>query len=166
MIRRLFPSDKNYILSTVQDEQKDDLLQYLVQYVKRYYLKHHNPLGLIDNTILAIQNATDFPDKPFDEFYHDLAAIYRFRHGEVQLEILFDGTSHYEKYRLDWERYFKQSIQAYCLNRFFIRAVLDIAVFHHHDRVAFLAGDRLKYFLSQYFGMKVYKYRGIMSVAV
>lgn len=166
MIRRLFPSDKNYILSTVQDEQKDSLLQYVVDYVKQYYLRHHNPLGLVDNTILAITNATDFPAEAFDEFYHDLAAIYRFRHGEVQLELLFDGISHYDKYSMDWERYFKQSIQSYCLNRYFIRAVLDIGVFHYHDRVAFLAGDRLKYFLSHYFGMKVYKYRGIMRVAV
>ena len=103
--------------------------------------------------------------EPFDEFYHDLAALYRFKHGEVQLEFLFDGTSHDIKYINEWGNFFKQNIRAYCLNRHFIRAVLDIAVFHHHDRVAFLAGDRLKYFLNQYSGMRVYKYRGIMEVA-
>ena len=164
MIRRLFPSDKNYILSEVQDEQKDALLQFLVKYVKEYYLHHYNPLGLVDDTIIAIRKAKDFPADAFDEFYHDLAAIYRFKHGEVQLEFLFDGMSHYDKYKADWKRFFKQSIKLYCLNKFFIRAVLDISVFHNHDRVAYLAGDRLKYFLSQYFSMKVYKYRGIMSL--
>jgi len=163
MIRRLFPSDKNYILSAVQDEQKDKLLEYLVYYVKQYYLQNYNPLGLIDDTILEIKNAKSFPKYPFDEFYHDLAAIYRFKHGEVQLEFLFDGMTHYDKYKADWKRFFKQSIKSYCLNKFFIRAVLDISVFHKQDRVAYLAGDRLKYFLTNYFGMKVYKYRGIMS---
>jgi len=165
MIRRLFPSDKNYILSEVQASQKDFLLQYLVRHVKQYYLQNYNPLGLIDDTILEIQNSKEFPSQAFDEFYHDLAAIYRFKHGEVQLEFLFDGSSHDEKYVNDWISFFKQNIMAYCLNRFFIRAVLDIAVFHHLDRVAFLAGDRLKYFLNHYYGMKVYKYRGIMEVA-
>ena len=165
MIRRLFPSDKNYILSEVQDAQKESLLKYLVGFVKQYYLQNYNPLGLVDDTILEIKKDKKFPLEAFDEFYHDLAAIFRFKHGEVQLEFLFDGITHYDKYKRDWERYFKQSIHSYCANRFFIRAVLDIAVFHHHDRVALLAGDRLKYFLSNYFGMKVYKYRGIMSVA-
>ena len=164
MIRRLFPSDKNYILSEVQDEQREALLQYLAKYVKEYYLHHHNPLGLIDDTILKIKKAREFPIHAFDEFYHDLAAIYRFKHGEVQLEFLFDGMSHYDKYKTDWKRFFKQSIKSYSHNKFFIRAILDICVFHHHDRVAFLAGDRLKYFLAQYFGMKVYKFRGIMSL--
>ncbi len=163
MIRRLFPSDKNYILSAVQDEQKESLLKYLVHYVKQYYLQNYNPLGLIDDTILEIKRSKDFPVHAFDEFYHDLAAIYRFKHGEVQLEFLFDGMTHYEKYQTDWKRYFKQSIKSYCLNRYFIRAVLDIAVFHKQDRVASLAGYRLKYFLTNYFEMKVYKYRGILS---
>jgi hypothetical protein len=165
MVRRLFPSDKNYILSQAQEAQKEYLLSYLVDFVKSYYLQNYNPLGLIDDTILEIKNSGKFPFDAFEEFYHDLAAIFRFRHGEVQLSFLFDGTTHYDKYKKDWEIFFKQNIQAYCLNKFFIRAVLDIGVFHHHDRVAFLAGGRLKYFLSNYYGMKVYKYRGIMSVA-
>lgn len=165
MIRRLFPSDKNYLLSEAQSSQQEDLLQYLVSYVKDYYLQNYNPLGLIDDTILEIKKSKSYPIEAFDEFYHDLGAIYRFKHGEVQLELLFDGSSHDSKYVNEWADFFKQNIRSYCHNRYFLRAVLDIAVFHHHDRVAFLAGDRLKYFLNQYFGMKVYKYRGIMEIA-
>lgn len=165
MIRQLFPSDKNYILTEVQDSHKKYLLRFLVHHVKQYYLQHYNPLGLIDDTILEIQKEKKFPIKAFGEFYHDLAAIYRFRYGEVQLELLFDGTSHYEKYSSEWIDYFKKSIYSFCSNRYFIRAVLDIGVFHHHDRVAFLAGDRLKYFLTQYFSLRVYKYRGLMELA-
>jgi len=165
MVRRLFPSDKNYLLSEVQASQKGSLLQYLVHFVKQYYLNNYNPLGLIDDTILEIQKEKEFPFESFEEFYHDLAAIYRFKHGEVQLEFLFDGSSHDEKYVNEWINFFKQNIKTYCTNRYFIRAVLDISVFHHHDRVASLAGDRLKYFLNQYYGMKVYKYRGIMELA-
>lgn len=165
MVNRLFSSDKNYILKEVQASSKEKLVSWLVSYVKDFYLKYHNPLGLIDDTILEISKDKEFPAEVFDSFYHDMAAIYRFKHGEVQLEFLFDGSNHYEKYEQDWKRYFMQCIKSYCFNRFFVRAVLDISVFHHNDRVAFLAGDRLKYFLAHYFGIKVYKHRGIMNVA-
>ena len=165
MTRRLFTFDKNYILMEAQAYQKDTLLQFLAEFVKQYYLQNYNPLGLIDDTILEIQKKKNIPLEAFEEFYHDLAAVYRFRHGEVQLEFLFDGSTHYEKYSVDWVNYFKENIHTFCSNKFFIRAVLDIAVFHHHDRVAFLAGDRLKYFLSHFFSLKVYKYRGLMELA-
>jgi hypothetical protein len=161
MIRRLFPSDKNHMLMEVQASQRHALLEYLVEFVKQYYQQHYNPLGLIDDVILEINKKKEYPGEAFNEFYHDLSAVYRFMHGEVQLEFLFDGSTHYEKYTNEWITYFKQSIYSFCANKFFIRAVLDIAVFHHHDRVAFLAGDRLKYFLSNYFDIKVYKYKGI-----
>lgn len=166
MQRTLFPGDKNYILQEVQTSMREDLLHKLVDFVKTYYLSVHNPLGLIDDTISSIQNSTHFPLEPLYEFYHDLAAVYRYNYGEVQLEFLFDGRTHFEKYNKEWERFFMESILEFCSNRFFIRAILDIAVFHKHDRVAELAGDRLKYFLIQYYEVKVYKYRGIQKLKV
>jgi len=165
MIRRLFPSDKNYLMFEAQESQKEKLLNFLVKYCKNFYLQNHNPLGLVDDTILEIINSNDFPEEAFDEFYHDLGAIYRFKYNEVQLEFLFDGSTHYDKYSREWIDFFKQHIYAFCSNRFFLRAVLDIAVFHKQDRVALLAGDRLKYFLENFYSMKVYKYRGIMELA-
>ncbi len=165
MIRRLFPTDKNHILMEVQTSQRAALLRELVVYVKGYYFHHFNPLGLIDDTILEIQKQKDFPLEAFDEFYHDLAAVYRFRHTEVQLEFLFDGSTHFDKYTKEWRNYFKQNIHAFCSNKFFIRAVLDISVFHNFGHSAYLAGARLKYFLTHYFDLKVYKYRGVMEIA-
>jgi hypothetical protein len=125
----------------------------------------NNPLGVVDDVVAAIQQAKCFPAEAFDAFYHDLAAIYRFKHGELQLELLFNGMSHDEKYLEDWRQFFKQSIESYCKNRFFLRAVLDIAVFHYNDRVAFLAGARLKYFLAQHHELRVYRYRGILQLS-
>jgi hypothetical protein len=142
MFRRLFPSDKNHILMEVQTSQRDTLLLELVSYVKGYYLHHYNPMGLIDDTILEINKQKDFPFEAFNEFYHDLAAIYRFRNGEVQLEFLFDGSTHHEKYTREWRDFFMQNVREFCVNKFFIRAVLDISVFHYLDHVAFLAGNR------------------------
>ena len=31
--------------------------------------------------------------------YAKSASVYRYKHGETQLELLFDGASHYEKYK-------------------------------------------------------------------
>ena len=163
MNRKLFPSDKNYSLKDVQDYQKDPLLFYLVEYVKEFYLNEHNPLGLIDSTILKINNTYDYPLEPLYEFYYDLAAIYRYQHGEVQLQFIFDGRSQEEKYMDEWESYFKKSIQEYCYNIHFLKAVLEISVFHPKDRIAHLAGNRMKYFIEQHFELKVYKYRGIQK---
>lgn len=164
--RKLFPSDKNYILKEAQAFTREFLLQYLSSYVKDFYLKQYNPLGLIDDTIKQINESGDFPLEPFDEFYHDLAAIYRLQRGEVQLAFLFDGKSHFDKYVEDWRSFFHRKIKSFSFNRFFVRAVLDITVFHNTDRVAYLAGDRLKYFLVQEYEMKVYKYRGIRKLKV
>jgi hypothetical protein len=162
--RKLFSNDKNFILREVQHSSRNTLLKELVRLSKEYYLSHHNPLGLIDDIINQIKASTNFPSEAFDAFYHDLCAIYRYQYGEVQLEFLFDGRSHWQKYENDWVEFFKKQCTEFCANRFFLRAVLDIAVFHNRDRVAYLAGDRLKYFLTQYYEMKVYKYRGIKAM--
>jgi hypothetical protein len=161
MERKLFPADKNYILREVQSSSRKALLRQLVELVKSNYLAQSNPLGLLDDTVLRIQRSRRFPYAAFDEFYGDLAALYRYWHGEVQLEFLFDGKSHYQKYQVEWREYFLEYSREFMKNRFFERAVLDIAVFHRDGRTARLAGSRLKYFLIQYFGIKVYKYRGI-----
>ena len=165
IIRKIFPSDKNYMLAEVQLAHRETLLQYLVRYVKDFYQQRYNPLGLIDEVITEIRKEKEYPVEAFDEFYHDLSALYRFKYGEVQLQFLFDGSSHYDKYSREWSDYFKRQVRTFCANKFFIRAVLDIAVFHHKDRVAFLAGNRLKYFLTNYYGVKIYKFKGIMELA-
>ncbi len=164
MERKLFPTDKNYILKDVQEFNRDTLLIFLIEHVKEFYLKVHNPLGLIDPTILKVQDTDDYPLEPLFEFYYDLAAIYRYQYGEVQLEFIFDGSSHEEKYLKEWIDYFKKSIHNYCYNFHFLKAVLEISVFHPKDRVAFLAGNRMKYFIEHHFDLKVYKYRGIQKL--
>ncbi len=161
MDRKLFPSDKNYILKEIQEIKKEQLLSFLVEYVKNFYLQVHNPLGLIDKTILKIKNSKNYPLEPLNEFYYDLAAIYRYQYGEVQLAFIFDGRSQEEKYDAEWEEFFKSSIHEYCFNIHFLKAVLEISVFHPKDRIAHLAGSRMKYFIEQHFDLKVYKYKGI-----
>ena len=164
MVTKLFPSDKNYILKQIQEDTRDQLQVYLVEYVKEFYLQYHNPLGLIDKTIIKVKNSKDYPLHPLNEFYFDLSAIYRYQFGEVQLEFSFDGKSLEEKYEEQWTKYFKSSIKRFSYNINFLKAVLEISVFHPKGKHTFLAGQRMKYFIEHYFDLKVYRYKGIQKL--
>ncbi len=148
-------------MQQIQEKLKPRLLLYLADFCKDYYQKEHNPLGLVDDTIMAIRQSRRFPKDAFDVFYEHLAIIYRFHHGEVQLELLFDGSTHMDKYGQEWQEYFIKSVQSFCRNRFFLRAVLDIVVFNKNKRVPELAARRLQYFLTQYYAIKISRYRGV-----
>ena len=162
--RPLFPQDKNYILKEVQADTQQALLQQLVRKVRHTYLSKFNPLGLEDDTIRAIACCQEFRLDHLDAFYWELAGVFRYRIGSNQLEFIFSGKSHYDKYYDDWTEAFDLWLEDFLLSQYFIRAVLEMSILQPHGRAALLARDRMKVYLSQYFNLKVYKYRGIVPV--
>jgi hypothetical protein len=161
LVRKFFPYDKNYLLEQAQQEQKERLLAYLLDCVRVRYLLRHNPLNLdeeISNRIKAYQ--PENLDR-LGEFYDHLSAVYRFRHGSNQLEFLFDGSDHFDRYMGDWAATFKNWVREFCEKENFLRAVLDLTVLYPQDRTAQLAEQRMRYFFNTYFELKVYRYRGI-----
>lgn len=166
MQRKLFPLDKNYILKEAQLVCKETLLDTLVEKVKEAYLLFCNPLGLEDDTILKIKNSKKVSTVLLEDFYEHLAGIYRFKYGSNQLEFLFDGRNHFEKYQDDWSDAFLVWISNFCQEESFLKAILEVTIFYPQDRKALLAGNRLKAFVSQQFYLKVYKYRGIVTLNV
>ncbi|MEM9856226.1 MAG: hypothetical protein AAF843_02655 [Bacteroidota bacterium] len=166
MFKKLFPFDKNYILEKAQLDQEEYLTLYLINFVKAYYQEHSNPLGLVDNTVSQIiAHKTEYT-KRLSEFYFHLAGIYRYKHGQNQLEFLFDGQDHYEKYVQDWKCTFKEWMFEFCAKPNFVRAVLELTVFYPEGRKSELAETRMKTFIQQRFDLKVYKYRGIVPMKV
>lgn len=164
MQHKLFPLDKNYILKEAQLTCRSSLLNNLVNEVKRCYLQFCNPLGLEDDTIIKIKNCHQFNTQLLEELYEHLAGIYRFKFGSNQLEFLFDGKDHYEKYQEEWSETFMDWISGFCREENFLKAVLEVTVFYPKDRKALLAENRLKAFISQQFYIKVYKYKGIVPL--
>ncbi|MCB0495025.1 MAG: hypothetical protein KDC79_02725 [Cyclobacteriaceae bacterium] len=161
---KLFPSDKNYILKEVQHRTEKELITWLIDYVKEYYETLHNPLGLIDNTIETIRSSSFDKVELFHEFYNDLAGIYRYKHGEVQLEFLFDGSSHYTKYRSEWKVTFMKWATLLLQQRVVMRAFLEITVFGINNKKQLeLTLNRLRVYIEQHFELKIYKYKGIQS---
>ncbi len=162
MVRKFFPLDKNYLLEEAQLAQQHQLLQEMVGKVKAAYVRLFNPLG-IDDAISARVKA--YKSKNVDtlySFYQTLAAVYRFKFGENQLTFLWDGIDHRDKYRSDWEEAFQNWTDEFCNHELFIRAVLDLTVFHNDTPHAQMAENRMSHFILQRFGLKMHKQRGLM----
>lgn len=166
MIQKFFPFDKNYILEKAQLDNEERLVVYLINFVKAYYQANYNPLGLEDETVLKIKSHETGYTKRLSEFYCNLAGIYRYEYGNNQLEFLFDGQDHYQKYVQDWKAAYKRWLLEFCHKPNFVRAVLELTVFYPEDKRADLAEARMKNFIHQHFSLKVYKYKGIVKMSV
>lgn len=160
----LFPQDKNYILKEVQADKQTELLERLTLLVKNEYLTRFNPLDLEDDTIRAIKGCKEFNIELLGSFYWELAGVFRYKAGSNQLEFLFSGKSHFDKYLDDWTETFELWIEDFLCSPYFIRAILEMTIISPGNRAAWLAKDRLKVYISQYFNLKVYKYRGIVPI--
>lgn len=165
-MQKFFPFDKNYILKEAQASLRNELLCSLVDKVKKSYLSFCNPLGLEDDTVLKIKGSVKYETRLLEDFYNYLAGIYRYKFSSNQLEFLFDGNSHFNKYSKYWEAVFQEWIDDLTSNPNFLKAILEISILFPKNRKAQLAEVRLKTYISQYFELKVYKYRGIIPMKV
>ena len=166
MIRKFFPLDKNYLLEEAQLALQDVLLTQLIEMVKIQYELRHNPLGIADSFSQRIQTFVPGNIKPLYTFYQNLAAVYRYKFGNSQLEFVWDGRDHYEKYEIDWTETFGKWTREFCQQELFINAVLDLSVFLPENRHAQLAESRMNHFILSQFDLKIHKSRGIVEMKV
>ncbi len=164
-MRKYFPQDKNFILRGAQFDLRESLLSYLVDTTKDYYQQMYNPLGLLDDTTLAVREHQGYDHEAFLEFYEILSAIYRKHYGSNQLEFLFDGMDHYSKYTVDWEICCKKWCVELLGYEPFLKTVLQITVFRVTGHSRELAISRLRGYIHQHFNIKFYKYKGLQEVA-
>jgi hypothetical protein len=157
--------DKNYLLEEAQLCLQGDLLHHLVEEVKAAYLQMHNPLHLADSFSIKIQTYKSQNITALSNFYIHLAAVYRFKWGNSQLEFLWDGADHFEKYKADWKDFFEKSTQAFCREELFIQAVLDLTVFATCGQ-AELTESRMNHFMLKHFELKMHKSKGIIAMKV
>ncbi len=173
MIRKFFPLDKNYLLEEAQLALQDSLLSSLVERARNHYELEHNPLNVMDSFSLKIKNYRPKNLKPLQPFYQTLAGIYRFKHGDNQLEFLWDGKTHGEAYRQNWSRAFEEWTDEFRQREQFTQAVLDLTVFLPENRHAHLAENRMNYVMLQFFSqkdgypdLKIRRTRGILEMKV
>jgi len=166
MIQKYFLLDKNYILETAQQIQKDVLLYSLSESVKKNYKLRHNPLGLIDDTMIKIQAHELKGLSNLELFYNNLAGVYRYKYGANQLNILFDGGDHLDKYKKDWKEQFEMWVEEFCTNPYFLKTVLELTVFYNEQTITDLARIRLNNYITKHFELKIYKNKGIVEMKV
>lgn len=159
-----FPTDKNYILKEVQLSTRDTLLLWMVDYTKNYYQLAHNPLGLIDDTISTVKTSRFNNISLLYPIYDRLTAIYRHLHGEVQLEFLFNGDEHFDKYLEEWDIGYKEWISNLFGHKVFLRAIMEITIFNaESEHQLLLINNRLQSHVEHYFNLKIYRYKGILD---
>ncbi len=165
--RKFFPLDKNYLLEEAQLALQDKLLFFLFDQVKEAYEQQRNPLQLQDTFSLKIQNYKLLNLEPLEVFYQNVAGVYRYKWGDSQLEFVWDGRDHCEKYREEWADFFKQSIQRFCQQELFVQAVLDVTVFlpsRQDEKLLTLAENRMNTFMLQHFEVKIHKSKGLIHL--
>jgi hypothetical protein len=166
VIRKFFPLDKNYLLKEAQVSLQDSLLTQLLEKVKTHYQLIHNPLGLDDSFSRQIKNFEIQHFEPLYGFYSNLAAVYRFKHGDNQLTFAWDGRDHQEIYQSEWTTAFVQWTDEFCKQELFLQAVLDLTVFLPDNRHAHLAENRMNHFILKHFDVKFHKNRGFVQMKV
>lgn len=166
MIRKFFPLDKNYLLEEAQLSLQDSLLTALIEKVKVAHQQVHNPLGLDDAFSNQIKQYQPKTLKPLYNFYQNLAAVYRYKYGDNQLQFLWDGSDHLQVYKTEWSHAFEQWTDGFCKHELFVQAVLDLSVFLPVNRHAELAESRMNHFILKHFDVKFHKSRGLVAMKV
>jgi hypothetical protein len=166
MIDKLFPLDKNYILRQAQFVLEEELLDQMVYELKRSYTYLYNPLQLMDQTYAMILDTFQFPSDRVRLIYRQLSGIYRFKNRDNQLELLFDGRTHFDKFKEDWEACFIVWLRELGQHEQYVKTMLRMTLLYDTESRAEWAENHCKAFINQYFELKVVKRQGELRLKV
>lgn len=166
MIQKLFPLDKNYILRQAQSVLEEEMIDRMVFELKRSYTFLYNPLRLMDQTYAQILDTYDFPRERARLIYRQLCGIYRYKHGDNQLELLFDGRTHFEKFQEDWSGALVGHVQELGIHEQYVKTMLRMTLLFDTETRAEWAENHCKSFINRYFELKVVKRQGELRLKV
>jgi len=145
---KYFVQDKNYLLKTVQAFSKESLLRCWLEEVLKGYSLQHNPMGLEDDFVIELREKISISKIIIEDLYDVLAAIYRYDHGDNQLEFQWDGRTHMEVYDADWKAMYRHWIEQLSLIKEIQRPIIRYAVSGHTMNTEFLQQSIRKGILS------------------
>lgn len=160
MAKKLFPLDKNYILQQAQLAMEKEMMTLILAELKQSFICLFNPLQLKDDTYLQILSQQDFPENHLSLIYRQLAGIYRYRYGSNQLEILFDGKTHFEKYQEDWGICLKKWVYTLGQQETYVKTMLRMTLLYDSPSRASFAENRCKSIINEFFGLSIVKRKG------
>jgi|SRR5690606_1587963 len=165
MLQKLFPLDKNLIFRQAQSLLEERLVESMVEELKKAYTLWYNPLGLMDATYAQILDTNEFPRDRIRLIYAQLCGIYRYRYTSNQLEFLFDGRSHLEKYQNEWEEQFMRWLRELGRHESYVKTMLRMTLLYDTESRAAFAENRCKSFINEYFGVRIIKRKGQLKIA-
>lgn len=136
--QKYFPTDKNYLLKTVQAFSKDSLLDEWTKQAYNGYMTHENPMGLEDDFTLTIKTKIRQGVSVLDESYDLLAAIFRYKYGDNQLSFLWDGRTHMEYYDELWRDTYLDWTRKLCLKPEIYRSIIKASIATQNMNIDFL----------------------------
>lgn len=164
MIQKLFPLDKNYILRQAQTALEQKSLALMVNELKKSYTALYNPLLLMDNTFNQILDTNDVPTDRLKIIYRQLCGVYRYKFGSNQLELLFDGRTHLDKFQEDWSEQLTEWIRRLGQHDQYVKTMLRMTVLYDTDSRAEWSENQCKAFINQYFDLKIVKRKGELKL--
>lgn len=135
---KYFDQDKNSILRAAQGFVEPQLLQRWVEIAFEGYMQMENPMGLVDDFILQLKSVEEYDTTFLQELYEIVSAIYRYERGNNQLEIIWDGRSHYEVYAEAWSETFEEWMKYFCLKPEIYRAIIKACILKQGTNSKFL----------------------------
>lgn len=166
MIDKLFPLDKNYILRQAQFVLEEQLMDQMICELKRSYTCLYNPLQLMDQTYSKILDTFEFPTERVRLIYRQLCGIYRFKNKDNQLELLFDGRSHFDKFTEEWGTGFISWVQELGQHEQYVKTLLRMTLLYDTESRAEWAENHCKAFINQHFELKVFKRQGELKLKI
>lgn len=163
--RKFFAADKNYLLKEAQANLEQQLRPQLMVIVRELYFAQFNPLGLEDDFVVSLKNASSPKDNFLEKPYEILAALYRYQYGDNQLELLWDGISHIEHYQKQWQQKYQSWLVEMCVSKpSFTRALIKFIFNLDNQMNSTFIEKYICTSILEHFGFKLYKKRGLTSV--
>lgn len=162
MQHRYFYQDKNHILRQAQHESQDEFLYAAVKLTLKNFLLIENPMGLKDDFIVSLTTKKFFNLEFLTEFYEVASAIYRYKFGNPQLEILWDGSSHFEHYRSEWQSTFLNWVKELSQNKSFTRIIIKACILFSDEQHPMLKYQLNRILLSE-FRLKLSKKKELIA---
>lgn len=166
MIQKLFPLDKNYILRQAQSILEEQMLEVMVFELKKSYTQLYNPLMLMDETFAKILDTYEYPKDRLRMIYRQLCGIYRFKNKDNQLELLFDGRTHLEKFQEDWSLQLIEWVHELGYHEQYVKTMLRMTLLFDTESRAEWSENHCKFFINEYFELKIIKRKGELKLKI
>ncbi len=163
MIGKCFDRDKNYILKQAQKDLAHQVVRESIPHIVNLYLQQSNPLGLEDDFTNYLISTKKINYDFLIPSYTLLCNIFRRIHSDNQLEFLWDGSTHYDKYVVDWRKSYHNWQKELCRNPKYTLSVIKGTFLYEGITTEFLEKEIEKQILKHF---KVSKDRkGYLSIA-